>query len=643
VTWSPRGGTVYLVGAGPGDPELLTVRARRVLECAGTVVYADSLVDPRLLEAVAPGAAVRGTSGMTLGPIVDLLTAAARRGEVVARVHSGDPGIYGAVAEQTARLDAAGVPWEIVPGVPSPMAAAAALGCELTVPGVSQAVVVCRVAGRTPMPAGQDLRALARPGVTLCVLLSAAYAGELVAALRDGGVDDATPAVIAERVSWADERFSRGTVGDLAARLRDLGVRRQAVVLVGPALQAAPAGARSALYDPRHAHVFRPATSAGRGTAAATAGEGAAATSHGTGGTAVPGDVGPTGCRVAVYALTVAGAAVARRVATGLEDARLHLPRRLAVGVDGAVAEPGGARGVVARLAATERALVLVMATGAAVRLVAPHLADKRRDPAVVAVDDLGRWAVPLAGAHARGANRLARRVAGLLGGEAVVTTASDARPWLAPDEVVAARGWRVEDPRRLAAVTAALLDGDSVGLVQECGEPWEAAGPWPSCLRRHADLAALRAASTRAAIVVSDRPLDAEAGWLVLRPPTAALGVGCESATDEAEIAAAVEDALAEARLSPLAVGVVATLDRRCGEPGLRRLCARWGWPLQGHPAAALAAVAVPTPSPVVERAVGTPSVSEAAALLAAGPGGELRLPKRVRGRVTVAVAVRA
>jgi cobalt-precorrin 5A hydrolase/precorrin-3B C17-methyltransferase len=284
--------------------------------------------------------------------------------------------------------------------------------------------------------------------------------------------------------------------------------------------------------------------------------------------------------------------------------------------------------------------VVLVMATGAAVRLVAPHLADKLRDPAVVAVDDGGRWVVPLAGAHAQGGNRLARRVAAALGAEAVVTTASDTRPWPAPDEVVAARGWRAEEPRRLAAVTAALLDGDPVGLVQECGEPWEGAGAWPPCLHRHPDLEALRAAAPRAAIVISDRPVDAEPAWLVLRPPTAVLGVGCEAGVGDGELAEAVDAALAEAGLSPLAVAAVGTLDRKCEEPALRRLCSERGWPLHGHPAEALAAVEVPSPSAVVARAVGTPSVSEAAALLGA-PGGELRLAKRVRGRVTVAIAV--
>ena len=187
-------GRVYFLSAGPGDPDLMTVRARRVLESAGLVLYADSLVDPRILDIVAATAQVRGTSGMTLEPIVDRMIEVARAGMVVARVHSGDAGVYGAIAEQIAMLVDAGVDWEIIPGVPSPMAAAAALGCELTVPGVAQSIVFCRVTGRTPMPPGQDLRALARPGASLCIFLSAQYGGEVADALRDGGVGDDTPA-----------------------------------------------------------------------------------------------------------------------------------------------------------------------------------------------------------------------------------------------------------------------------------------------------------------------------------------------------------------------------------------------------------------------------------------------------------------
>src|SRR3979411_2609292 len=150
MSWTPQRGTVYIVGAGPGDPDLMTVRARRVLEAAGLGLYADSLVDPRIVDIVAEGAEVRGTSGMTLEPIVARMVEAAHAGSVVARVHSGDAGVYGAVAEQLARLEDAGVPWEIVPGVPSPMAAAAALGCEMTVPAGTQSIVFCPAHPQTP-------------------------------------------------------------------------------------------------------------------------------------------------------------------------------------------------------------------------------------------------------------------------------------------------------------------------------------------------------------------------------------------------------------------------------------------------------------------------------------------------------------
>jgi len=617
--WTPQGGTVYVVGAGPGDPDLMTVRARRVLESAGLVLYADSLVDPRILELLPESASVRGTSGMTLEPIVARMVAAAREGQVVARVHSGDPGVYGAVAEQLARLEEAGVPWEIVPGVPSPMAAAAALGCEMTVPGVAQSIVFCRVAGRTPMPEGQDLRAHARPGASLCVFLSAGYGAELVAALRDGGVAEGTPAVIAEKVSWPDERMSWGTVADLEQRLRDLGVRRHALVLVGPAFARASTRLRSSLYSPTHAHVFRP-----RGEAVATRDRNS----------------------VVVYALTASGAEVASRIAVGVEGVRVHLPARLAPSLPGAVAEQAPARAVVARLMGSAGGVILVMATGAAVRLAAPHLEDKLRDPSLVAVDDRGRFAVPLAGAHAGGGNELARRVAQALGATAVVTTAGDGRAWPALDDLAAHRGWRVEDPRQLAHAGAALLDGDPVGLVQECGEPFDAAGRWPDTLRRFGGVEALRrnAPSLRAAILVTDRALgEVPAGWLLLRPPTLVLGVGCESGVSRAEVAAAVDAALRDAGVSPLSVSVVATLDRKTSEPGLHELCTQRGWTLRGHTAEDLRAVDVPTPSAVVDQAVGTPSVSEAAALREAGDDAALQLRKQVHGRVTVAVARRS
>ena len=615
--WQPVPGTVYIVGGGPGDPDLMTVRARTVLAAAQTVLYADSLVDPQLFGTVADTAAVRGTSGMTLEPIVAELVAAARRGEIVARVHSGDPGIYGAIAEQLVRLDEAGVPWEVIPGVPSPMAAAAALGCELTVPEVSQSVVFCRVAGRTPIPEGQDLRALARPGVSLCVFLSTAYAAELVGALRAGGVPEDTPAVIAERVSWPDERISPGTVADLEDRLRVMAVRRHALVLVGPAFARATGRLRSALYSADHAHVFRPA------------GEGAAGVRRN------PEAVG-------VYALTAAGAAVAARIAACVEGASLHLPERLAAAHPGAVAQAGAARAVVPRLLAGNGAVVLVMATGAAVRLVAPHLADKHRDPAVVAVDDAGRFAVPLTGAHAGGANRLARRVAAVLGATPVVTTASDGRAWPAPDELARERGWRVAEPDATARLTTALLDGDPVGYVQNAGRPLADAGDWPATLHSCDDLESLRAQDPAAAWVITDSAVDPEPGWTVMHPPTLVLGVGCESGVERGEVETAVDRALAAAGLSPLSVAVVATLDRKTEETGLVAAAAARGWPLRGFAAEALRTQGVPTPSAVVEAAVGTPSVAEAAALLGAGEGGRLAAAKQVCGRVTVAVAQR-
>jgi len=229
-------------------------------------------------------------------------------------------------------------------------------------------------------------------------------------------------------------------------------------------------------------------------------------------------------------------------------------------------------------------------------------------------------------------------------GPRAVVTTASDGRSWPALDDLAAHRGWRVEDPRQLAHAGAALLDGDPVGLVQECGEPLESAGEWPASLRRLDSMAALHdEASLRAGIVVTDRIVEPREGVVVLRPPSLVLGAGCESGVSLDEVARALDGALHAAGVSALSVGVVATLDRKTAEPALQALCAQRGWALRGFAAAELRDVDVPTPSSVVADAVGTPSVSEAAALREAGEGGALVLAKQVLGRVTVAVARRA
>jgi precorrin-4/cobalt-precorrin-4 C11-methyltransferase len=244
--------TVHFIGAGPGAPDLLTVRALRLIATCPTCLYAGALVPPEVLADAPPGARLVDTQQLTLDEIVTELEAAHARGEDVARLHSGDISIYSAAAEQMRRLDALDIPWDVVPGVPAFAAAAAALRRELTLPGLGQTVILTRYARRaSPMPERERLDELASHRATLALHLAVQAIDEIVAALLPHYGADCPVAVVA-RASWPDEIVLRGTLATIAAAVHEAGVRRTAVILVGPALAAS--GFRdSHLYSPARA------------------------------------------------------------------------------------------------------------------------------------------------------------------------------------------------------------------------------------------------------------------------------------------------------------------------------------------------------------------------------------------------------
>jgi precorrin-4/cobalt-precorrin-4 C11-methyltransferase len=249
--------SVHFIGAGPGAADLITVRGLRLVERCPVCLYAGSLVPPAILAAAPPGAQLIDTAPLTLGEIVAHFAAAHAAGLDVARLHSGDPSLYGAIAEQMRRLDALGIPWDVTPGVPSFAAAAAALGCELTLPELAQTVILTRTATRSsPMPEGESLDRLAATGATLAIHLSVANLARVVRAFEPHfGAD--CPAVVAYRVSWPDELLLRGTLATIRAQVKAAGIARTALILVGPALAGGPA-AESRLYAAGHHHLMRP-------------------------------------------------------------------------------------------------------------------------------------------------------------------------------------------------------------------------------------------------------------------------------------------------------------------------------------------------------------------------------------------------
>lgn len=251
-------GRVSFVGAGPGAPDLLTLRAVRVLAAADIVVWARSLVDEAILEHCRPDAELVPSDERTHDDVVRIYARAAAEGRHVARVASGDPTVYGALGEQLDACRRLGLEVEIVPGVSSMGAAAAALGQELTVPDVSQSLILTRRPTRTSMPPNEDLRALATHGTTMVLFLSVRRPRELQADLLAGGYAPETPCAVVFRASWPDEVVIRCRLDELAGEIRTARITTQALVIVGPALDAQAQAGRSHVYDPGYGHRFRP-------------------------------------------------------------------------------------------------------------------------------------------------------------------------------------------------------------------------------------------------------------------------------------------------------------------------------------------------------------------------------------------------
>ncbi len=249
--------TVLIAGAGPGAVDLMTLRCREAIAEAEIIVYAGSLVNPEVLAFARAECVIHDSAGMTLEEMVEIMAAGVRAGRRVLRLHTGDPAMYGAISEQINALAERDIACEIIPGVSSVFAAAARVGAELTLPEVSQTVILTRRAGRTPVPERESISALARHQATMGIFLSVAAIGELVAELTAGGYAPETPVAVVYRATWPDEKVVTGTLENIAARIEAAAIGRQAMILVGRALNRE--GALSRLYAGGFAHGYRTA------------------------------------------------------------------------------------------------------------------------------------------------------------------------------------------------------------------------------------------------------------------------------------------------------------------------------------------------------------------------------------------------
>ncbi|MCI9106302.1 MAG: precorrin-4 C(11)-methyltransferase [Lachnospiraceae bacterium] len=252
---------IYFIGAGPGDPELITIKGKRLIEEADVIVYAGSLVNPQVLVGAKPGAKIYNSATMTLDEVISVLCQGEKEGKRVVRVHTGDPSLYGAIREQMAELDRLRIAYEVIPGVSSFLAAAAAIKREYTMPGISQTVILTRMEGRTPVPKRECIPELAAHQATMVIFLSVGQIALLCEQLQQGGYEANTPAAVVYKASWEEETIVCGTLRDLAEKVKAAGIRKTALVMVGEFL--GDVFETSKLYDPEFGHEYRTAKNGG--------------------------------------------------------------------------------------------------------------------------------------------------------------------------------------------------------------------------------------------------------------------------------------------------------------------------------------------------------------------------------------------
>ena len=249
---------VFIVGAGPGDKELITVKGKRLLGEADVIIYAGSLVNPALLEYAKPNAEIHNSASMTLQEVLDVTIKAVKEGKMVVRLHTGDPAIYGAIQEQMDALKKENIDFEVVPGVSSFLATAAVLKQEYTLPDISQTVIVTRNEGRTPVPDRESLRSLAQHKATMCIFLSVHMLSEVVSELIVGGYEAETPIAIVQKATWPEQKIVRGTLSTIEKEIEGKDINRTAMIVVGHCLNADYSLSR--LYAPEFSHMYREAS-----------------------------------------------------------------------------------------------------------------------------------------------------------------------------------------------------------------------------------------------------------------------------------------------------------------------------------------------------------------------------------------------
>lgn len=611
---------VYFVGAGTGAKDLITVRGMRLLQQADTVIYTGSLINPEILDYAREGCALYDSSRLTLEEIVERMREADERGERVVRLHTGDPSVYGAVREQMDELDRLGISYESCPGVSACFGAAASLNLEYTLPGISQSLIITRMAGRTAVPERESIESLAAHRASMAVYLSAGRMEELKDRLIAGGYERDTPAALVYKATWPDEEAFMCTVGELADVAAEHGITRTALALVGEAL-AHPAYQRSRLYAADFSTGFR---KAGREQTKERCG------------------AEKTGIRkLSIIAFTEKGTETGKRVAGCLPEWDVALYAKYQGMEETPSGEIHAVRESVSAWAGArmrdQNALLFVGACGIAVRAAAPWISDKLTDCPVLAMDAPGYHIIPLLGGHAGGANALARMIGERVGAVPVITTATDLEGVFAADLFAQRNGLSIVNKEGIARVSSRALAGEELVVAVETGHA-EVCGdrlPEGLCLTSYPP------AGEVDILVTSDR-ISVKAG-LLLRPRKYVIGMGCKKGKEPEKIEEFIRRCLTGLGIGREEVYALASLDRKREERGFTEWSRKAGVLFVTYSAEELErAEGDFHASAFVRRQTGVDNVCERAALLCSGPGGRIVCGKVAEDGMTLAVAER-
>lgn len=556
---------IHFVGAGPGAVDLITVRGMEYLKQADVIIYAGSLVNPDLLSYAREDCRIYNSALMTLEEVLCVMEEAEAAGLQTVRLHTGDPAIYGTIREQTDALEARHIAYDVCPGVSALFGAAASLRCEYTLPGVSQTVIISRAEGRTPVPERERLRCLAEHQATMALYLSSGLAEQVQNELIAGGYAADTPVAVVYKATWKDEKIVHTVLGKLQEDMAQSGITKTALIIVGNVL--GHDYARSKLYDASFSTEYRKASK------------------------------NTDEKRILMLACSKKGYALMMK----LRDMWLASEREAGQG-DGSKDTDGGQHGdgweqtefickvkcralpelseegsieqIVGAYFHDVDAVIFFAAAGIAVRTIARYIRHKSSDPAVLSVDETGKYCIALLSGHAGGANALAEKVSALIGTESIVTTATDREGCFAVDAFARQNGLTVTDWSMAKEISAAVLRGESVRLVSDRS----IVGTLPTGV----EPAEPQTVRDGLCIWVSHKRRDVlqagafpeHARVLQLVPRCIIVGIGCRKDISAERIECAVAECLKRNGIHPRAVCAVTSIDIKRQEQGLVKFC---------------------------------------------------------------------